>query len=175
MDANEGPQERELKVAQRRMLRKILGAQRRMASNRTDTSSTTSHSGSETSDGEGSEDDLLEPWSEWLKRTTEQVEALNSKLKIDDWVVTQRRHKFTWTGHLLRRFDGRWTTKLFHWDPSSNGWRRQERPNKRWVDALDDFFKNNFQLSRNQWTSIALDKTRWNNLKDDFAVIGNHT
>eukprot|EP00973_Karenia_brevis_P031176 4300952-Karenia_brevis.AAC.1 len=74
--------EDEIKVAQRRMLRKIFGSRRQMAQN-TDTSSESTES--ESSEKDGASNDELETWAEWLKRTTSQVEDINTRLGIEDW------------------------------------------------------------------------------------------
>eukprot|EP00973_Karenia_brevis_P001287 175634-Karenia_brevis.AAC.1 len=118
--------ETELRTAQRRMLRKILGAGRRAVMTRLPSEETSDDDQSNsTSSDEGNDTALLEPWTEWLHRVTHLVEGINQKLGIEDWIVKCRRKQFTWAGHVLRRTDGRWSTKLLLWDASQQGQRRQ--------------------------------------------------
>ena len=71
----------QVRRTQRRMLRMILGSGRRTA---------TSENGS----------DELEPWVDWVRRTTHEAEARLKKLNFDDWVTVHQRVKIEWAQKL---------------------------------------------------------------------------
>ena len=60
----------------------------------------------------------LEPWVDWIKRCTHDVEQRMKELKLDDWVTMQRRRKWKWGQKpaLFDNFD--WTTAVLRWDPT---------------------------------------------------------
>eukprot|EP00973_Karenia_brevis_P072114 10018446-Karenia_brevis.AAC.1 len=95
---------------------------------------------SEPDNGIVEETDMVEgeTWVEWLRRCTRIVESALSELRIDDWVVSQRRRKWRLAGHTARREDGRWSTAVCHWTPVG-GYRQRGHPHKRWSDDLDGF------------------------------------
>ena len=62
------------------------------------------------------------------------------KLQLDDWIASYRRREMRWAGHVLRRDDGRWSTKVLDWIPEINAGshgRKQGRPCKK---REQDFF-----------------------------------
>ena len=79
--------ETSIKTTQRRMLRWMLGA----GTKKLETEQAESEDGPEP--GEVTEDlDLgLEPWVDWIIRTTGIVEGQLGKLALDDWVTAVRR------------------------------------------------------------------------------------
>eukprot|EP00973_Karenia_brevis_P016410 2247836-Karenia_brevis.AAC.1 len=78
---------------------------------------------------------MEETWVEWIKRATHIAEEAAAKMKITDWVIEQRKRKWRWAGHLLRRADGRWSTKMMLWMPAE-GHRHVGHPRKRWLDSI---------------------------------------
>ena len=62
------------------------------------------------------------------------------KLKLDDWVVMQRRRKWRWARKLAMTPDFDWMAMASKWDPTvdihMNARRRQGRPKTRWGDDL---------------------------------------
>ena len=136
-----------LRTTQRRMLRWVLGKGRKVlpgrAENSTDSSDSSEYSDS-TNEEPGSEveeaeenllQDGIEDFVSWIKRTTGAVEAELQSAQIEDWVVQQRRAYWRWAGHITRRTDHRWTTRVWNWIPSG-GLRDSGHPKKRWVDDL---------------------------------------
>ena len=108
-----------------------------------------------------------ETWIEWLRRRTHVAEDLLASLKIDDWITSQRKRKFSFTGHLLRRTDGRWSTTLVGWSPEG-GCRARGRPKKRWIDVLDQFFMACFGVRGGGWTSLAENREDWSRMEEIF-------
>ena len=72
-----------------------------------------------------------------------------------------------WAGHVARRTDGRWSKTLLDWIPAQ-GTRRQRRPDLRWEDDMDVFFKRHFQLDKGLWKEFAQDRRSWEEFADDF-------
>ena len=62
-------------------------------------------------------DEKEETWVEWIHRATNIAEDSLRKAGLDDWVVGQRRKYFRWAGHVTRRVDRRWSTRLLDWRP----------------------------------------------------------
>jgi len=121
--------ERALRKTQRSMLRKMTRVGRKTADH--DASSTSSASVMPDTDEEleaETEEETLEPFIDWLKRATHISEELAHKHGLQDWVDAQRSRKWRLAGHIARRTDGRWSTKLLTWSPT--GHRSQGHPMK---------------------------------------------
>ncbi len=58
--------------------------------------------------------------------------------KVEDFLVTIKNKKWTWAGHVMRRRDNRWTTRVTEWQPG-NGRRSQGRLRVRWRDEIRAF------------------------------------
>ena len=88
------------------------------------------------------------------------IEATAEKFKLKDWVVLQKQRKYELAGHICRREDGRWSTRLLHSTLPLKSVRRQGTPHKRW----DDEFANHF----GNWKDIAMDREDWLLFKSVF-------
>eukprot|EP00973_Karenia_brevis_P070699 9828082-Karenia_brevis.AAC.1 len=77
--------ERQLRVAQRRMLRWMLGSGRKTLTSRVD-DQCSDESDSELPEPPQDEEEELETWADWLSRTTHQVEEQLRQCNIEDWV-----------------------------------------------------------------------------------------
>ena len=133
-----------------------------------DQSSSISSNSGGSSRGKGEDaGNVKETWVEWLQRTARNVEWAIEKGKVADWVVEQRRRKWRWAGHVMRRTDSRWTRRIVHWLPLG-GQRRPGRPTTRWEDALETFAKR----SGFRWEDEALDRIEWNKWEASFVETG---
>ena len=139
---------RRSRAAERKMLRKVLCAPRRMAR------------GDDVLGVDGRE----ESWHEWLQRTAGSLDAEVKKGAVADWVVEQGRQKWRWAGHVARRRDGRWTSRMLHWLPHG-GERSRGRPATRWEDELEVFFKTRGM----RWEDCAQDRGAWGQLEQIFV------
>jgi hypothetical protein len=163
--------EQTLRVAQRRMLRMIIGSGRKKrcitADVELDDSSKSSKS--DASYEETFEEDVaVESFVEWIRRVTAEAESIVKKLNLADWVLEQRRRKFRWAGHVARRDDGRWSTTILDWTPQ--GCRNRGRPKARWEDDLTSFAKCFFDDGwAKDWRSLSKDRATWKLLEEDFA------
>ena len=184
--------EKRLRAAQRLMLRKMLRIGRQAketgggketerggaddkeddggSSNATSTteSSDGGEHGADDEEGEAGEEEEKkeeETWVEWMIRTAEVAACAMQKAKIPDWVQEQRRRKWRWAGHVVRRRDMRWSTRMLFWEPLQRGSRPVGRPAARWEDSL-----NRFARDRNfKWTKLAEDRGAWQELEDAFV------
>eukprot|EP00973_Karenia_brevis_P090885 12404833-Karenia_brevis.AAC.1 len=116
------------------MLRWILGAGRQIqappnAEMNEESASSDTSSSSTTETEKDDEDELthLEPWIDWIRRTTHLAEGSLKRAGLEDWVRAVRRKQWRWAGHLARRTDGRWSTKVLSWTPT-DGYRHQGHP-----------------------------------------------
>ncbi|CAD6185100.1 unnamed protein product [Caenorhabditis auriculariae] len=57
--------------------------------------------------------------------------------------------KHRWGGHVIRRQDDRWSTRLTHWIPRNN-----KRPSTRWTD----YFRKNISQPGRHWMTVAQDR-----------------
>ena len=156
--------ENRLRKAQRQMLRMILGSPRRRGQPSPDiphshtphhppTTDDTPHNQEQTSSSDSADDvdsnidpthdhtpadETLEPWADWIKRCTHQVEQLLQTLGIADWATQRKQHKEALKARVAGHDHGRWTSMALHWDPESDyrraPTRRPGRPKKRWTD-----------------------------------------
>ena len=124
---------------------------------------------------DGDEEDCLEPWTEWIKRTTHSVESQLDKLKIESWLHQARRRKWAWAARVACMPDDRWAKKLIIWNPQlhfeglvARYGRQQARPRVRWSDEICSFVQNVVQTDR-PWTEFAEDAKRWSGLADAFV------
>ena len=129
-----------LKVAQRRMLRKIVQVPRWVD----------------------------EELTSYIVRSTYAAENLSMKVGVPSWIQEQRRRKWRWGGHIARLTDRRWTQLALHWIP--DGRRQVGRPRMRWDDAFVDFFQKVLDdRSANPWYRHAASRSDWKSLEDAFV------
>jgi len=160
-------QQKRLRTTQRKMLRTVLGAKRRVINN--DGSSETT--GGEQEAQDGGEETLLEPWPDFLRRTTRRVEDLLAAAKLEDWLTTWRRRQWKWAGQVVNSQTHKWSHAVLGWRPDLHGrhkgHRTRRRPCKRWEDSLADFCKG--LPGAVPWRELAKNKDAWNKLEDTFA------
>ena len=143
--------EKLIRTTQRKMLRQILGAKRRVDS-----------------------DGALEDWVGWQIRSTRLAEEMAAEFGIADWVEEVHRRKFKWASTVCSRTDDRWTLQALRW--SVDGSRKRARPVTRWTDSFNHFFRaiqQNGEGSHDDnnafWMTLAQDGASWSNLEDDYV------
>ena len=133
--------EQKIRVAQRRMLRAILGKGRRTLEHESASpaeQNTESEGGAEDEDDIAEDEGHLETWKDWLQHTTEEVRTAMEKLQIDDWVTIVRKSQWRWAGKVVQHAAERWTPRVLHWQPVE-GLRQVGRPRRRWIDPIETF------------------------------------
>ena len=141
-----------LKRTQRKMLRMVLGHGRRLVQTGTvDPDSSGEDVQSNVSNTVHPEDeppedprDNLEPWVDWIKRVTHDVEERIKQLGMRNWTEEARLRKWKWAQSLyVGEISERWSTKALHWNPQEHfdrpkpaARRRPTRPTLRWLDDI---------------------------------------
>ena len=169
-----------LKTTQRRMLRMILGQGRRRTQRVTE--QTTDQETAESEEAEAvdppEEDsrDELEPWVDWIRRVTHNVENTLKKMKIRTWVEQARKRKWKFAAELFSGTGERkWTHIALEWSPQIHSdalrplaRRKPTRPNMRWTDELQNFVKNHLRPER-QWYDVCSNPVFWKTCEDQFV------
>ena len=84
------------------------------------------------------------------------------RTKVIDIINTVRKMKWSLAGHINRRKDDRWTSRVTTWRPYDKK-RRQGRPAKRWRDDLDKYWSDPI------WQRKAQDRVIWRRHAEAFA------
>ena len=166
-----------LRTTQRRMLRAVLGQGRRRIHRTPATPD-----GSEATDSEEFPDnppqedsrDDVEPWLDWIKRVTHNVENSLQRLGIKTWVEQARKRKWKWAAKLYSGLgEQKWSHIALEWNPQihsdaprSTARRRPTRPNARWTDELRNFFTR-LRLER-AWNDVCSDPDFWKTHESNF-------
>eukprot|EP00973_Karenia_brevis_P073593 10224891-Karenia_brevis.AAC.1 len=149
------------------MLRKIVQVRRRRVEQDSDSDSSEASELDEAQQQGAVGQDALEPWINWLRRSTTLSEEMAAKYGVQDWVEEQRIRAWRLAGHTARRTDGRWSAKLLQWTPAT-GRRAVGHPLKRWGDRLAEFHAHAFHGDAN-WIQTAQNRELWSTLEKDFA------
>ncbi len=87
---------------------------------------------------------------------------IREQTKVEDIPMTIKNKKSTWAGHVMRRRDNRWTTRVTEWQPRI-GRRNQGRQRVRWRDEIRAF-------AGPRWSSLTSDRERWRMLGKAFVL-----
>ena len=158
--------ERMLRKTQRQMLRAMTRIGRQTKEQDVSTDSEGSFDANPEDDTGMEDEELLEPFVDWLRRATHISEELAKKEGVQDWTAGQRARKWRLAGHTARRSDGRWSSKLLFWTPA--GSRNRGRPVTRWGDELCSFVSRVYG-DGTDWRAIAQDRETWKALEEDFV------
>jgi hypothetical protein len=167
----------ELRTVQRKMLRAMLGKGRKqvapcsldgVVTEPMEASSTNSYS-MDVAEASMGDEEVTESWVEWKKRVTREALMAMERAGVPDWVEEQRRRTWRWGGHVARRTDGRWATKLLSWEPV--GKRSRGHPKKRWEDDVCGFAATVLgdTAHRESWIELASCREAWGMLEEDFV------
>jgi hypothetical protein len=113
----------------------------------------------------------VEPWEDWIRRCTHDVEARMKKLKLDDWTVMQRARKWRWARKAALAPISDWIAMAMRWDPTIDvklhARRRRGRPKTRWTDDIVDYITTTTNLQ-------ATPDNNTNNSDDDDSNINDN-
>ena len=154
------------------MLRAILGKPRRLRQpTASDTQATSEDSQADQELEELGEEEQLDSWVDWLKRTTSEATDALEKVGAEDWVTVLRRRKWLWAGRVCRHSGERWTSKIMHWTPEE-GLRSVGRPRSRWQDQLNSFSKTlpGFEEDEHAWQLLLQSLQTEQALASDFVA-----
>ena len=121
------------------------------------------------------DDGDLEPWQEWVRRATHQVEDQLKKLNMDSWVVQVRQKQWRLAQRIASQDPLRWSRLAASWDPvlffdgpRSTAHRPSARPKKRWSDDINKFLRNSVAHDLD-WLEVAADAKYWATLEIKFV------
>ena len=75
----------------------------------------------------------VEPYVEWIVRSTRIAEERMEEAGHKDWVTSQQLRKKALLEKVITATDDRWSQRLMHWEPLRT--RRPGRPRLRWSEA----------------------------------------
>ena len=105
----------------------------------------------------------LEPWVDWIQRSTHEAEERMKKAGLEDWTVMQKRRKWRWAQKLATNTATTWTTIALESDPTQNTQqhtkRQTGRPRLRWTDDINQYLR----------SLMLLDDPTQRNQSDDDA------
>ena len=120
------------KATQQRMIRLIIGSPRRQAHPTNPTPTNPAATSDTSTDDINSRDsptpplndlvslpdqDILEPWPEFIRRTRHLADAMAAKANLDEWVSTSWKLKWRWAHRLASQDHDRWSRLVTSWDP----------------------------------------------------------
>ena len=118
-------------------------------------------------------EDHLEAWPKFLKRTEEKTDEQLEKAGLTEWNVQCRARKWRWAQQLLEQGHGKRSQVATLWQPqlhtARQTARKKERPKRRWAQDLDDFVHKAFPDEGKSWRVCAQDKEWWKANEKDFA------
>lgn len=101
-------------------------------------------------------------------------ETIRRKTGIADDFGRASTLKWNWAGQLVRTRNGRWTKKIFEWNPREDSYRSRGPPSRRWSDDIKRMRGNWIQNTQNrdkrseilgvyvqQWTQMAIGWWWW--------------
>ncbi|CAB3231006.1 unnamed protein product [Arctia plantaginis] len=88
-------------------------------------------------------------------------EEIRRRTKVIDIAQRISALKWQWAGHIARRTDGRWGSKVLQWRPRT-GKRSVGRPPTRWTDDL-------VKVAGNRWMQAAINRPRWKSLGEAYV------
>ncbi len=71
-------------------------------------------------------------------RDRKQTTWIREQTKVEDILMTIKKKKWFWAGHITGRTDNRWTKKVTEWQPR-NSKKSQRRQKTRWRDEIVTF------------------------------------
>ena len=125
-------------------------------------------SGEDLANDQNEEENVLEPWLDWIRRVTHTAENNLQKLKIKTWTEQARKRKWRFAAELFSGSgEQKWSHLALGWNPQvhfdgtrSNARRKPARPNLRWTDELHNYVKDRPRPAQ-QWNAACSDLDFW--------------
>ena len=86
------------------------------------------------------DEDALESWVDWAKRTTHEAEEILQSFGIETWDTTVKRRKWRWAQKIRSADVDAWAFLAATWTPEFGlkSYRHKGRPKIRWSDDMSD-------------------------------------
>ena len=193
-----------LKRTQRKMLRLIVSTPRRRqeptTTNSEPSTDDVASNNSNTTDLAQllnlTDDDLLEPWPDYIKRATQEAETHYKSTNLQEWTTLYHKKQWRWAQRVANQTHNRWSHLAAQWQPELDNKRptirRNARPRKRWDDDITSFLQARHHNTTNNndtpprpppphWLDAARDTTTWEKMEADYIhhmvtkMCANHT
>ena len=168
----------QVQTTQRQMLRMIVKIPRRTMLIHSDTegSDVTSQPNSDQPTYGEEPEPTLEPWVDWIRRSTHEAEEKLKKLKLEDWVTLHRRRKWRWAQKVATNTEDSWNMLALTWDPGHHMratayQRRVGRPNARWADDIRQYvYQKIYNKTAPPSLNARLDHVTWLHHANDVVL-----
>ena len=87
---------------------------------------------------------------------------VREQTKLEDILTIIKRRKWSWAGHVMRRTDNRWTTRITEWQPRE-GRRNRGMQRRRWRDEIRKY-------AGATWARDTQDRKHWKSLSEAFSL-----
>ena len=158
-------QQRRLRVLQRKMLRMILNAKKRVMP--------PGSSSESDPDSEASQTGNLDSWQSFLKRTAQWTQEQLEKAGLQQWTEKWRSKKWQWASKLLCDTNNKWSAVATEWQPLIHSrylcGRRQARPKRRWEQDFLDYLGDSISGETTHWIELARNPEWWLAHTEKFA------
>ena len=166
-----------LRKTQRRLLRIVFGSGRRMVESTEENAST--HSSEDRNSVKDDQEDAgeslgslhLEPWEDWIRRTTRQAEEQLRVCGLEDWTAKYRQRKWRLARKIWTLDAKRWAKTALNWDASEDPTlsRRVGRPTSRWTDGFNVCVHRTFgKEAGTSWKDVITHDESWASLEPEF-------
>ena len=116
------------------------------------------------------DEDIMEPWGDWLKRATRQAEEQLRRINIETWTQSARKQKWRFINSVANMNHDRWTKKAAFWEPTTTtekAKRAEGHPRKRWIDDINKYLLQQ-HIHNNAWTH-SKKKNVWHDLESNYV------
>ena len=115
------------------------------------------------------EEEVLEPWGEWLQRVTRQAEHQLERINMETWTQAARRQKWRVVNTITNMNHDRWTKRAAFWDPTTThtkAKRAEGHPRKRWIDDITEHLQQQ-DIHTSPWLQ-SRNTNHWDEIGTDF-------
>ena len=120
-------------------------------------------------------EDELEPWVDWIRRVTHNVENSLQRLRIRTWIKQARQRKWRFAAELFSgQGEQKWSHMALEWNPQlhydaprPSARRRPARPNLRWTDELRNHVKDRLRPEQ-EWNDVCSNPDFWKHHESTF-------
>ncbi len=87
---------------------------------------------------------------------------IREQTNVEDILMTIKKKKWSWAGHIMGRTDNRWTKRVMEWQPKKTP-RKARGGRVRWRDEISAF-------AGVRWSSLTTDREKWKGLRKAFVL-----
>jgi len=118
------------------------------------------------------ENDVLEPWQDFLRRSNQIAETHARRSGIEEWTTRYLRKKWRWASRIAGHSRDRWTKLATSWEPEFDerrcAIRHHARPRRRWDHEIGAYLQHNEVHKQTHWMHLAQDTDKWHATESKF-------